>query len=51
MTEATQPTGSAVRVGDFVVDPRSGELRNDAGRQVRSAQTRHVLLALIERST
>jgi Tol biopolymer transport system component/DNA-binding winged helix-turn-helix (wHTH) protein len=39
-----------VRVGDFVLDTRSGELRGgDAGRQMLSAQPLHVLLALVER--
>lgn len=49
MTEGTQPAGGAIRVGDFVVDPRSGELRGAAGRQLLSAQPLHVLLALAER--
>jgi Tol biopolymer transport system component/DNA-binding winged helix-turn-helix (wHTH) protein len=48
MTERTQPTGGAIRVGDFVVDPRSGELRGDSGRQLLSGQPLHVLLALAE---
>jgi Tol biopolymer transport system component len=49
MNRATQPTGGEIRVGDFVVDPRSGELRGKAGRQVLSAQPLHVLLALAGR--
>ena len=49
MNDATRPTGGAIRVGDFVVDPRSGELRNGTGRQSLSAQPLHVLLALAER--
>jgi Tol biopolymer transport system component/DNA-binding winged helix-turn-helix (wHTH) protein len=50
MTARTQPTGGAIRVGDFVVDPSSGELRGgDAGRQTLSAQPLQVLLALAER--
>jgi Tol biopolymer transport system component/DNA-binding winged helix-turn-helix (wHTH) protein len=48
MTERTQPTGGAIRVGDFVVDPRSGELRDGAGKQILSGQPLHVLLALAE---
>jgi hypothetical protein len=43
------PPAGSIRVGDFVVDPRSGELRGASGRQVLSAQPLHVLLALIER--
>ena len=49
MNQGTQPTGGAIRVGDFVVDPRSGELRGEAGRQVLSAQPLHVLVTLAER--
>lgn len=49
MTDRLQPTAGAIRVGDFVVDPRSGELRGESGRQVLSAQPLHVLLALLER--
>jgi Tol biopolymer transport system component/DNA-binding winged helix-turn-helix (wHTH) protein len=50
MSERTQPDTGAVRVGDFVVDPRSGELRGrDALRQTLSAQPLEVLLALLER--
>src|SRR5687767_5305442 len=49
MNDGTQPTDGAIRVGDFVVDPRSGELRGEAGRQLLSAQPLNVLLALIER--
>jgi DNA-binding winged helix-turn-helix (wHTH) protein len=48
MADGTQPAGGAIRVGDFTVDPRSGELRSEAGRQTLSAQPLHVLLALID---
>lgn len=49
MSDATQPPGGAIRVGDFVLDARSGELRGESGRQALSAQPLNVLLALIER--
>jgi len=49
MNDATRPTGGAIRVGDFVVDPSSGELRGAAGKQSLSAQPLQVLLALAER--
>jgi Tol biopolymer transport system component/DNA-binding winged helix-turn-helix (wHTH) protein len=49
MNDATRPTGGAIRVGDFVVDPSSGELRGEAGKQSLSAQPLQVLLALAER--
>ena len=49
MSDATRPPGGAIRVGDFVLDARSGELRGESGRHTLSAQLLHVLLALLER--
>lgn len=49
MNDETDSSSGDVRVGDFVLDPRAGELRGPAGRQALSAQPLHVLLALIER--
>jgi Tol biopolymer transport system component/DNA-binding winged helix-turn-helix (wHTH) protein len=48
MNERTQPAGGPIRIGDFVVDPRSGELRGSSGKQLLSGQPLHVLLALAE---
>ena len=49
MSDATRPPGGAIRVGDYVLDARSGELRGESGRHTLSAQLLHVLLALLER--
>ncbi len=49
MTGVSRAAGGAIRIGDFVVDPRSGELQGKAGRQVLSAQPLQLLLALAER--
>ncbi len=38
-----------VRIGEFLLDPGTGELRNDSGRQSLSAQPLNVLLALADR--
>ena len=47
MNEVPPPADGAVLIGDFVLDPRSGELRGAAGRQSLSAQPLQVLLALL----
>ena len=49
MHEDPGAASGPIRVGEFVLDPRSGELRGDAGRQSLSAQPLHVLLALLDR--
>jgi Tol biopolymer transport system component/DNA-binding winged helix-turn-helix (wHTH) protein len=49
MSDASRVAGTQIRVGEFVLDPRSGELRGNAGRQRLSAQPLHVLLALLDR--
>jgi Tol biopolymer transport system component/DNA-binding winged helix-turn-helix (wHTH) protein len=49
MSDATRQPDGAIRVGDFVLDPRSGELRGESARHTLSAQPLNVLLALIER--
>ena len=48
MSDLPPATGAGIRVGEFVLDPRSGELRGEAGRQMLSAQPLQVLLALVE---
>lgn len=49
MTEVPGAASRPIRVGEFLLDPRSGELRSDSGRQSLSAQPLHVLLALVDR--
>ena len=49
MTEVPGAANRPIRVGEFLLDPRSGELRSDSGRQSLSAQPLHVLLALADR--
>jgi cholera toxin transcriptional activator len=49
MSDVSRVAGTPIQVGEFLLDPPSGELRSDAGRQSLSAQPLHVLLALLER--
>lgn len=49
MTERLKPSAGAIRVGEFVVDPRSGELSGSGGRQTLSGQPLEALLALVDR--
>jgi Tol biopolymer transport system component/DNA-binding winged helix-turn-helix (wHTH) protein len=49
MSDASRVAGTPIRVGEFLLDPSSGELRSDTGRQSLSAQPLQVLLALLER--
>jgi Tol biopolymer transport system component/DNA-binding winged helix-turn-helix (wHTH) protein len=49
MSDPLRVAGTTIRVGEFLLDPPSGELRSDAGRHSLSAQPLEVLLALIDR--
>jgi Tol biopolymer transport system component/DNA-binding winged helix-turn-helix (wHTH) protein len=49
MSDRPPVVAPTIRVGEFLLDPPSGELRSDAGRHSLSTQPLQVLLALIDR--